>query len=728
MSRIQQALIPAPPQTETCRDRFAEFSPDGYWELDQQGCITHCNRQFGELLGFTDVQLQGKTLVSFLTQDNDNAALHIQECIHKRINIVPLVCGFSHASGLLRYVELTAEPYFDTQGTFQGFQGLLRALPGNTSLENTLHNLADGISATTGTAFFRSLVTHMAELLQVDYALVGEFTNQDVAMVRVITVCARGEISEDFCYPIKGTPCEEVFSGRLSCFAQDVQAFYPEDPMLPEMQASSYLGAPLYTADGRINGIMAVIHSQPFTHVNYIESIFRLYVARAAAELERQQMVNNLERVAHHDDLTGLCNRSLFRNLLTQAIAASKRTEEKLALLYLDLDSFKNINDTLGHDAGDKVLTIVAQRLQDALRNGDVVARLGGDEFIIMLHHVKDANSISQTIRKILAIVSEPIIFYLHQLQVTTSVGISVFPDDGNNVSALMKHADIALYKAKDHGRNTFQFYSDEMGQAITQKLNLEMDLGQALSNDEFKIYFQPLIETATQNIVAAEALLQWQHPKKGMLKAGEFIPLLEETGGIVEVGRWLLETTLDQLDKLRQGLNNAFSVSVNISARQLRDQNFVSYLQQYIENNNTVYESLNIELTESVLIEEGPHITELLEFLKSRGVNICLDDFGTGYSSLNYLRKFPIDTIKIDRSFIRDIPHNSDDLTLVKALIELAKTLGLKVIAEGVENEEQLLALRELHCPVIQGFYYSKPIPLEQWPQFVKAHQNSFT
>jgi len=682
--------------------------------------IVHSSPQVKGILAYEPEELVGRKFVSLMSHADDSpqdAAVFAQQRIQQKETIENLVCSFYDRKQRIHYLELNAEPYFDDQGNYLGYHGVARNLPAHANLESTLHNLADGFSAQTGRKFFRSLVTHLADLFHVDYALVGEFTGERQDMVNIIVVQSRGEISENFCYPIKGTPCEEVYNGQLSCYDRNVQNRFPNDPMLPEMHATSYLGAPLYDSNGKIIGLMAVIHSKPFAHITYIQSIFRLYVARAASELERQQMVQNLERLAHQDDLTGLYNRNLFLSLLEQSIARARRNKEQIGLIFLDLDHFKDINDTLGHEAGDRVLTLIAKRLKDTVREEDAVARIGGDEFMVLLEQLKDEGDCRRVAEKIITAMSQPIRVDLHDLHVTTSLGISVHPNDGNDASTLMKNADIALYRAKSNGRNTYQLYSADMGKSLQKKLNLESELRRAVSEGEFELFYQTKFDLSRNRTYGVEALLRWNHPHKGRISPDKFIYLLEETGAIVSVGDWVLQTALTQIQSYNSNVAQSLNLSVNISAKQLREPDFLTKLDLALSNSGFDPNRLELEITESVLIEEGDHITELLNQIKERGIRLALDDFGTGYSSLLYLRRFPIDSIKIDKSFIRCIKDSDDDQVVVKTLIELARALRLGVVAEGVETQAQLDTLKQIGCLHIQGYYFSKPVPFPELP-----------
>ncbi len=431
---------------------------------------------------------------------------------------------------------------------------------------------------------------------------------------------------------------------------------------------------------------------------------------------ERMRFEERLHYLAHHDLLTGLPNRALLLDRLHQALARAHWNRRTLAVLFLDLDRFKNINDTLGHDLGDRLLQALAGRLSGCVRDGDTVSRLGGDEIAILLEDVAHTDDIANVARKILTAFDRPFSVNGHELFIAASIGISVYPHDGEDATTLLKHADIAMYRAKQQGGGQYTFFSAEMTAASAERLRLENDLRQGLARGEFLLYYQPLVALRTGAVVGVEALLRWQHPRLGLLAPAHFIELAEETGLIVPLGEWALREACRQakawLDST--SLPDALRVAENVSGRQFRQQQLADIVAQTLAKTALSPNRLAIELTESTLIQHLKHTEATLERLHEMGVAILLDDFGTGYSSLSYLKRFPITALKIDRSFVRDITHDPDDAAIVTAITTMAHHLGIEVIAEGVETREQLEFLRRCECDAMQGYYLSQPLPAE--------------
>lgn len=437
------------------------------------------------------------------------------------------------------------------------------------------------------------------------------------------------------------------------------------------------------------------------------------------------QTQERLYHLAHHDALTSLPNRILFMDRLSHALTRCARENSKLSVLFLDLDQFKKINDTLGHNLGDKLLNLMAQRLIGAVRSEDTFARLGGDEFAILLEDTKGTYAIRQVADKIIQAMNKPFQLGKHELFCTTSIGIGIYPEDGDNAESLLKNADTAMYKAKDNGRNNYSFYSAEMHTRAFERLNLETNLRYALERNEFTLFYQPLYD-ADNKIEAFEALLRWNHPQLGLVYPADFIPLLEETGMIIDVGEWVLRNACEQAQRWHHSSLGKVRVAVNLSSRQFGETGLTGRVWKILQQSRLSPEYLEIEIVESTLMENAQHTLNTLWSLRDMGVKLALDDFGTGYSSLSYLKKFPIDTIKIDRSFINDVPDDKDDITLVKTITNLAKNLKLKCVAEGVENEEQLKFLKQCGCDLMQGYYFSKPIPEQSATELLKQVVNS--
>ena len=441
---------------------------------------------------------------------------------------------------------------------------------------------------------------------------------------------------------------------------------------------------------------------------------------------ESEQRLNHL---AHHDILTGLPNRLLFSVNLTQTLERAKRHKYLVGLLFIDLDRFKIINDTLGHAAGDHLLEKIAERLKQSVRAEDTVARLGGDEFTIILsqiHHPEDAAILA---KKIIETLSQAMEVNQQEVVTSASIGISIFPDDAQTGEDLAKAADAAMYRAKDSGRGTYKFYSTDLTTRAMEHLELERDLRQAIQKKEFVLHYQPQYSLRTNQLVGVEALLRWQHPTHGLILPDKFINFAEETGQIKAITEWVLSTVIHQIQHWLQLGLPAFRVSVNISGREVMNNDILVKLKNVIEHSNIDVDAfhLELEITESVL-QNATQSAQILKELKTLGVSLAIDDFGTGYSSLSRLKHFPIDTLKIDRSFVKDLPLNQDDGAIASAVIALGQSLNLRVIAEGTETKEQIRFLRDLGCDEVQGFVLSKPLPAEHIPQLVHTPPSTLT
>jgi len=434
------------------------------------------------------------------------------------------------------------------------------------------------------------------------------------------------------------------------------------------------------------------------------------------------------DHLVYYDSLTGLPNRRRFAERLELALDHAKQSRESGAILHIDLDRFKKINDTLGHSAGDELLRQVSQRLEKHIRDGDSlgrlydvgerasISRLGGDEFTILLPEIGHVQSITYLAQRILAVMEVPFEINGNELFVTPSIGISIFPDDGMDMDALLKHADIAMYQAKQHGRNGFEFYSSEMNARALEQLKMEAGLRTALDNNELQLYYQPKLDVMNGGIVGAEALLRWEHPEMGMVSPVDFIPLAEETGLIVPIGARVLKMACRQARAWHDAGYGFLQIAVNVSIRQLQDSTLVRTVQAALEESGLQPQALTLELTENMLMENAEASIEKLQQLKGLGVKISIDDFGTGYSSLAYLQKFTIDELKIDRSFIMQIEAGTDKAPIVEAVVAMARSLNLAIVAEGVETCAQLEYLQKKECDVYQGFLFSKPVPADEF------------
>ena len=437
------------------------------------------------------------------------------------------------------------------------------------------------------------------------------------------------------------------------------------------------------------------------------------YVASAQDISFVKESQRKMEELAYFDTLTGLANRTFFRMQLKKSMALAERGHYAFALFYFDLDEFKRINDTLGHDAGDRLLVEVADRLKTRLRAEDTIARLGGDEFAVLLSGIEKRDNAMDVAQMIQRTLNVPIKLGNNEVIVSASIGITLAPFDSKEEEQLLKHADLAMYEAKAKGRNTFHFYSQELDEAANERLYIENELRSAIRENQFTLHYQPQVDYRTTEVVGYEALIRWEHPEQGAIPPSKFIPIAEATGLIVELGEWVLEAACRFSVKL-QKQGKVGNMSINLSARQFKDSNMKRVLSDVLERTSMPAKLLHLELTESMLMGDVEAATSQLHQIKALGVSLSIDDFGTGYSSLSYLKRFPVDILKVDRSFVKDIPEDSNDMEITAAIIAMAQKLNLEVVAEGVETKEQVDFLANNNCYVVQGYYYSPPIPEE--------------
>ncbi|WP_084005098.1 EAL domain-containing protein [Gilvimarinus polysaccharolyticus] len=441
---------------------------------------------------------------------------------------------------------------------------------------------------------------------------------------------------------------------------------------------------------------------------------------------ERKTAEAHTHHLATHDSLTDLPNRTMFFDVLDVAIESAHRNKRKLAVLFVDLDRFKNINDTLGHDAGDELLTQISVRLSHSLRSCDVVARLGGDEFAILVQEINEPEQAATVAQKILSAAVSPVMVLGQECRVTASIGVSVFPDDAGDAQTLMKNADIAMYRAKDEGKNTYQFFSADIKSRSLERLMLENNLRLALERNEFFLQYQAKRDLKTGKIAGAEALIRWQHPELGIVPPDQFIPLAEETGLIVAIGRWVLKTACCQSMAWQKQGFAPICMAVNLSVRQFFDENLVADVTTELAESGLRPELLEMEITEGMVMQNAERAINILQSIKGLGVRLAIDDFGVGYSSLAQIKRFPIDTLKIDSSFIHELPKNAEDCAIAEAIIAMGRTLSLTVIAEGVETVEQESFLRDHACDQSQGFYFSRPISSNDFSNLMREQRDN--
>jgi len=460
-------------------------------------------------------------------------------------------------------------------------------------------------------------------------------------------------------------------------------------------------------------------------HLNHVQSEHRLFgTFQDISELRKAE--ESIRQLAYYDTITGLPNRDLFKEHLSMALHHASRNKEKIAIMFLDLDNFKRVNDSLGHEAGDKLLKIISERLHDSVRSSDLaardttnidasVARLGGDEFTVMLSGLHGVEHVEMIAQRILKRIAEPVMLSSNRLSVSSSIGIAMYPEDGDDIETLLKSADAAMYEVKSQGRNGVFFYDDALRQQSHDRVQLESELYQALENNQLTLFYQPKVDANTYEVLGFEALIRWMHPQRGMISPMDFIPVAEDTGLIIPMGKWVIKEACHQYRAWRDMDAPRVSISVNLSAHQFADKHLLSAIRDILVETNMPPQYLEFEITETVLMQDADAALQILNAMKDMGLKVSIDDFGTGYSSISYLKNFPADVLKIDRSFIKDLPDDEQDATITNAIILLAKALNLGIVAEGVETEAQLQWLQNKQCDQIQGFLFSPPVPAEK-------------
>jgi diguanylate cyclase (GGDEF)-like protein len=582
-------------------------------------------------------------------------------------------------------------------------------------IEQAIKHIAAGVSSETGHLFFRRLATELASLFQADCAFIGVLDKRQPRLVNTLAVCLHGELVDNMVYSLEHTPCANVVGKSTCVYPQGVHRLFPEDRMLREMGAECYIGSPLFDAAGQPLGLIVVLDSKPVQDAAIVINILDIFAARAAGEIQRVHDEQQIHRMAYHDDLTGLPNRALFHEHLSEAVERAGRSGEFGAMLLIDLDHFKTINDALSHFVGDEVLCEVGRLLITATAGRAFVARLGGDEFVaVMSQRSTSPQESAFAARRLAEAVAEelsrPLAVGERILNVGASIGIAPFPHYGSTPLDILRQADMALYRAKSLGRGTIQFYVPSMQEAVDERLKLEKGLREALKNDEFTLHFQPQLDLGGR-MVGVEALLRWCDPKIGNIPPSSFIPAAEESGLIHAVGTWVLDQACDRLTRwMRAGVQELGGLSVNVSPWQFTRPDFVQQVDDILTRRGADPHRLTLEITETALLYDLGETVEKLNALREMGLTISLDDFGTGYSSLAHLKRLPFDELKIDRSFVTDLAAGTDR-ALVQSIIVLGQHMKIRVVAEGVESSLQRDVLVEMGCEYFQGYLFCRPL-----------------
>lgn len=575
--------------------------------------------------------------------------------------------------------------------------------------EALVSRIAEGVVSQTGDSFFRSLVGHLARVLEADMAFVGEIHPSDAGRIRTIAVEAGGRPAQDFEYRLSGSPCETVLGSGVCAFPEHVAELFPRDRGLAEKGIEAYVGAPLADSRGRPLGLMAVLFRHRLEDSRLAENLLRIFAARASAELERGHDLRALEHLAHHDPLTGLPNRVRFRQVLEAAFA--RPGDARGALLLIDLDRFKEINDTLGHSVGDTLLERVARLLEDGMGRccEGQVARLGGDEFAVWIPGMAAPRAAQAAAASALALITSPIDIEGYRLEVGASVGVALAPLHATTPSGLLRCADVAMYAAKRRGAGQAT-YDPGQDPYSTERLALLSELGGAVRNGELRVHYQPRVSLADGKVRAFEALVRWEHPRRGLLPPSRFVPLAELSDVVRPLTYWVLRVALRQQREWRERGHDV-RVAVNLSARHLMDEGCAAQIEQQLVTHGVAPSALELEITESAIIADPERARATLDRIRDLGVGLAIDDFGTGFSSLSHLKRLPLNALKIDLSFVRQMLASPPDRAIVESTIHLAHDLGLSVVAEGIEDEATLAALRAHGCDEGQGFAIGRPM-----------------
>lgn len=664
--------------------QIVESLQEGIWVVDKNQNMIYANQHLADMLGYEMDDLQGQQLFQLMTDD------YASTCKARLKQIKPgatenYEIEFLHKAGHSLMTEVTMTGMEDAFGGPDGF--IISVV--DVTLQRTQALQLKLLSSAVEQSGTMVMITNRAgdiEYVNPKLCKATGYSKEDVADMKARMLQSEGS-DEQRAEMLASTEAGDDWHGEVHIRKKNDDEFWA-----------------LTT--------ISAIHDDTGQISHYIS------VGEDVSELKEAHL--KMEQLAYVDSLTGLANRLLFRDRLEQVLKSVQRNNTQAALLFLDLDQFKRINDSLGHDVGDALLMKVAEMLRQCVRHQDTVARMGGDEFVILLTDVDGMAGASAVARKILNTMQNPNRLLRHEIIVTPSIGITMAPDDSLNADILLKNADLAMYRAKSMGRNNYQFFTEEMNAQVLDNLMIENELRHAIENNELILDFQPQMSLRASQLTGVEALVRWIHPEKGLMDPGEFIPVAEQAGLMINLGEWIMRNACRQWREVEKQGMPPVKLAVNLSARQFRDQYLLNMIQNILSETDFKPIQLQLEITETTLMDNLEHAVSILEQIKSLGISVSIDDFGTGYSSLNYLKRLPIDELKVDRTFIRDIPEDKDDMAITSAVIAMAHELKIKVVAEGVETREQWDFLKKNKCDYAQGYLLGKPSkPMELLKRF---------
>lgn len=653
--------------------------------------ITFWNPAAEQLFGYRAEEVLGRTIAVVTPPALKHTLCELYQRVAQGEEIHQLPGRALHKSGELIDIALTMAPIRDRQGQIRGFVTACRDQRAHRQAERTLRLWGQALAASADGVIIVDARPPRRRIVFVNEALARLTGYRPQQLIgRTDRILLSRELDQPGLLELEQAMAE----GRD---AKVTLHTYHRD------------GTPLW-----IEVSVAPVRNSRGQPTHYVEIVSDVS--------ERIRYQEELAHQANHDSLTGLPNRSLLRDRLHQALASAHRSGSRVALLFMDLDAFKYVNDSLGHDAGDQLLQMVSRKLVNCVREEDTVARLGGDEFVMILEDLDQPSDAGAVANKIMATLSQPFTLSGREIYIGCSIGIAVYPNDGEDETELLKKADAAMYRAKGAGKNTFRFYQPELDRHASERLSLESALRGAIRREEFVLHFQPQWDARDGTVVGVEALLRWQHPQRGLLGPDVFMPLAEETGLVVPIGRWILSAACAQMSIWREHFDWNFPMAVNLSARQFGDSGLLRTVLEALFDSRLPADGLELELTESMLMREPDTVLRTLRAFKDHGIRLAIDDFGSGYSSLNYLRRFPVDKLKMDRAFVADVCAGQREAALVGSIVALGHSLGLTVIAEGVENREQLAYLQRVDCDQVQGYLVGRPQPAPSLTQLVRA------
>ncbi len=668
---------------------------DAYFEVDLKGRITFFNNALCRQLGYDKEELMGMTPQQYTDHDTQQRMFDAFIQLYKTgVSIKAIEETIIRKDGTVGVSELSVSLMRDSAGKPMGFAGISRDVSERKQMEETIRQSEER---------YRTIIDEMEEwYFETD--LIGNITFCNDIFANILGYSLKELNNLNLLKFLKKDDSDSVYRLFKQVYhSGNPSKNFPYEFIRPNSNRTSaeFSVFPKRDKDAKIIGYRGVGHDIT----------------------ERKHAEERIQYLATHDILTGLPNRLMFSQLLNHAILSSKRYQRQFAILFIDLDRFKIINDTLGHEAGDRLLQEISMRLMQTLRAVDVVARLGGDEFVILIEEISDLHQVEIVADRILSVVIKPVTLMNEECRVTASIGISVFPKDAEDEQSLMKNADLAMYLAKEEGKNNYQFYTPDIHSKSLELLSIETNLRSALERNELTLQYQAKVDFKTNTINGVEALLRWDSPILGSVTPTQFIPVAEESGLIVPIGRWVLKTACAQNAAWHHAGLPPVRVAVNLSLRQLSDEFLIDDIKNALNDSGMDPELLELEITESMVMHNPIRMIAVLKDIKKLGVRIAIDDFGTGYSSLAQIKNFPVDTLKVDRSFIRNITKDAEDDAITDAIISMGKTLNLTVVAEGVETVEQMNFLRDHSCDEMQGFYFSKPVLPEEFADLLRKH-----